>query len=88
MCMQVSSAFGRFFDAYLRPVLNFEWSHDVTPFQAKVVFLVLFVVIGLLVSMAPKWYIHQGVERPRWWHNLKLWAWGVLLSIFVTYCVF
>ena len=82
------SALSRFFDACLRPILNFEWSGAVTPFQAKAVFLVLFVFIGLLVSMAPKAYIYQGLERPRWWHNLKLWAWGVLLFIFVTYCVF
>ena len=69
-------------------MLNFDWLRDVSPAAAKGVFLVLFVVIGLLVSMVPKAYIYQGVTQPRWWHNLKLWAWGVLLFIFVTYCVF
>ena len=69
-------------------MLDFNWLHGVAPGKAKIVFLVLFVVIGLLVLMVPKSYIYEGLERPRWWHNLKLWAWGVLLFIFVTYCIF
>lgn len=69
-------------------MLNFDWLKGVSPTAAKAVFLVLFIVIGLLVSMIPKAYIYQGLEHPRWWHNLKLWAWGVLLSIFITYCIF
>jgi hypothetical protein len=69
-------------------MLNFDWLRGVSPGQAKLVFLVLFVVIGLLVLMVPKEYMYEGLECPRWWHNLKLWAWGVLLFIFVTYCVF
>jgi len=69
-------------------MLNFDWFQDVSPAAAKAVFLVLFVVIGLLVQMVPKAYIYQGVEQPRWWHNLKLWAWSVLAFIFVVYWVF
>lgn len=69
-------------------MLNFDWLHGVSPTAAKGVFLVLFVVIGLLVLMIPKAYIYQGLKHPRWYHNLKLWAWGVLLFIFVTYCAF
>ncbi|MHC4568637.1 MAG: hypothetical protein ACYTE3_23110 [Planctomycetota bacterium] len=38
--------------------------------------------------MLPKDYIYEGVENPRWWHNLKLWATGVLAVIFVTYVLF
>ncbi len=73
---------------WLEPVLNFDWLRAVPLAGAKAVFLILFVIIGLLVLMVPKWYIYEGVERPRWWHNLKLWALGVLLMIFVTYYVF
>lgn len=69
-------------------MLNFDWFQNVSLAAAKAVFLVLFVVIGLLVRRVPKEYIYQGVERPRWWHNLKLWAWGVLSFIFVVYWVF
>ena len=69
-------------------MLNFDWLRGVSPTAAKGVFLVLFVLIGLLVLMIPSASIYQGLERPRWWHNLKLWAWGVLLVIFVTYWVF
>jgi len=69
-------------------MLNFDWLRGVSLAAAKGVFLVLFVVIGLLVLMIPKAYIYQGLAHPRWYHNLKLWAWGVLLFIFVTYCAF
>ena len=69
-------------------MLNFDWLQGVSLAAAKGVFLVLFVVIGLLVAMVPKAYIYQGLEHPRWYHNLKLWAWSVLLFIFVTYCAF
>jgi len=69
-------------------MLNFDWLRGVSPATAKAVFLVLFVIIGLLVLMIPKGQIYEGIEEPRWWHNLKLWALGVLLMIFVTYCIF
>jgi hypothetical protein len=69
-------------------MLNFDWLSGVSPAAARAVFLGLFVVIGALVLMIPRESIHEGVEQPKWWHNLKLWAWGVLLLIFVTYCLF
>ena len=69
-------------------MLNFDWLKSVSPESAKIVFLVLFVVIALLVLMIPREDIYEGVKNPRWWHNLKLWALGVLLLIFVTYCIF
>lgn len=68
--------------------MNFEWANRVSSDTSKAVFLVLFIVIALLVQMVPKAYIYQGVEHPRWWHNLKLWAWGVLSFIFAVYWVF
>ena len=43
---------------------------------------------GLLVLLTPRAYIYEGVENPRWWHNLKLWAWGVLAIIFTIYYLF
>lgn len=69
-------------------MLNFDWLYNVSSPAAKGVFLVLFIVIGLLVQMVPMAYIYRGLERPRWWHNLKLWAWGVLLFIFLVYWTF
>ena len=73
---------------WLKNVLNFHWLAGVPLTWAQAVFLLLFVVIGLLVLLIPQAQIHEGVARPRWWHNLKLWAWGVLVMIFVTYCLF
>lgn len=69
-------------------MLNFDWLAGVSIETAKWIFLILFVVIGILVSLLPMSYIYEGIENPRWWHNLKLWAWGVLSLIFFTYYIF
>jgi hypothetical protein len=69
-------------------MLNFDWLSGVSPAAAKGVFLVLFVVIGCLVLAVPREEIYAGVEHPRWWHNLKIWAILVLSMIFTTYLAF
>jgi len=69
-------------------MLNFDWLKWVSLPAAKAVFLALFAVSGLLVLMIPKASILEGVENPRWWHNLKLWAFGVLAIIFTIYVIF
>ncbi|MEK7994828.1 MAG: hypothetical protein AAB403_13575 [Planctomycetota bacterium] len=69
-------------------MLNFDWLRGVSPAAAKGVFLTLFIVSGLLVLMIPKASIYEGVENPQWWHNLKLWALGVLAIIFTIYSIF
>jgi hypothetical protein len=72
----------------LKYLLNFEWLTGVGMSTSKNVFLILFVAIGILVLMLPKDYIYEGVEKRRWWHNLKLWAIGDLAFIFITYYIF
>ena len=72
----------------LKYLLNFEWLSGVGMGASKSVFLVLFVGIGILVLLIPKDYIYEGVENRRWWHNLKLWAWGDLIFIFIVYLIF
>ena len=69
-------------------MLNFDWLAGVSPAAAKSVFLVLFVVIAGLVLLVPNADIYAGVEHPRWWHNLKIWAILVLAVIFFTYLSF
>ncbi|UCF37548.1 MAG: hypothetical protein JSU96_01380 [Acidobacteriota bacterium] len=69
-------------------MLNFEWLSSLSMSAAKGVFLGLFLLIGALVALIPERQIYDGVEERRWWHNLKLWAWGVLAVIFVTYSIF
>ncbi len=69
-------------------MLNFDWLKWVSLPAAKATFLALFAVSGLLVLMIPKKSIYEGVENPRWWHNLKLWAIGVLAIIFTIYVIF
>jgi len=69
-------------------MLNFDWLTGIPMGVAKGVFLVLFAVIGLLVLMIPSDYIYEGLENPRWWHNLKLWAIADLAFIFITYYIF
>ena len=72
----------------LKYVLNFEWLSGMSIGAAKNVFLVLFVLIGILVLLIPNDYIYQGVEKRRWWLNLKLWALADLALIFFTYYIF
>jgi len=72
----------------LKYVLNFEWLSGVSIGAAKNVFLVLFVLIGILVLFIPNDYIYQGVKKRRWWLNLKLWALADLALIFFTYYIF
>ncbi len=69
-------------------VLNFEWLSGVPIGAAKNVFLVLFVLIGILVLLIPNDYIYQGVKKRRWWLNLKLWALADLALIFFAYYIF
>ncbi|MDX9754666.1 MAG: hypothetical protein RBU29_11920 [bacterium] len=69
-------------------ILNFTWLSGMSTAQGKMVFLILFVLIGVLVSLLPRGYIYEGVEHPRWYHNLKLWAYGNLAFIFIVYYIF
>ncbi len=72
----------------LKYVLNFEWLSGLSIGAAKNVFLVLFVFIGILVLLIPNDYIFKGVEKRKWWLNLKFWALGDLAFIFITYYIF
>lgn len=69
-------------------MLNFDWLAGLPIGAAKWVFLGLFIAIGLIVLTVPDEYVYEGIDQPRWWHNLKLWAIGLLAFIFVTYYVF
>ncbi len=69
-------------------MLNFDWLSGIPIEAARLVFLVLFIIIGGLVWLAPAEYVFEGVEDRRWWHDLRLWAVGVLAFIFVTYYIF
>ena len=72
----------------IRYILNFEWLAGVSIDAAKNVFLVLFVLIGILVLLIPNDYVFQEVKKRKWWLNLKLWALGDLAFIFITYYIF
>ena len=72
----------------LKWLLNFDWLSGFPTPAAKWIFLGLFIAIGVVVCLIPRDYIYEGLEHPRWYHNLKLWAIGALLTIFVTYAIF
>ncbi len=72
----------------LRHVLNFDWLTGLSISAAKNIFLGLFVLIGIMVLLIPNDYIYKGVEKRKWWLNLKLWALGDLALIFITYYIF
>lgn len=71
-------------------MLNFDWLAGIPQENAKLIFLVMFVLIGVLILFIPNDYIFQGLEKNkrRWWNNLKLWAIGVLGLLFLTYYIF
>ena len=69
-------------------ILNFEWLAGVSTGAAKNIFLVLFILIGILVLLIPNDYIFQGAKKRKWWFNLKLWALADLAFIFITYYIF
>ena len=72
----------------IRYVLNFEWLAGVSLGAAKNVFLILFVLIGILVLLIPNDYVFKGAKKRKWWFNLKLWALCDLTFIFITYYIF
>ena len=71
-------------------MLNFDWLAGVSQESAKLVFLVLFVLIGVLVLFIPNDQVFEGVEKKdrHWWNNLKLWALSILALLFITYYTF
>ncbi len=72
----------------IRYILNFEWLAGVSIGAAKNVFLILFVLIGVLVLLIPNDYVFQGAKKRKWWLNLKLWALADLAFIYITYYIF
>lgn len=71
-------------------MLNFDWLSDISPETAKIIFFVLFGLIGVLVLLIPNDYIYEGVknEDRHWWNNLKLWSIGVLSILTFIYYIF
>ena len=69
-------------------MLNFDWLADISVESAKWIFLILFMLIGVLVLLIPKEFIYEGLEKIRWYHNLKLWAIGLLGFISFVYYIF
>lgn len=71
-------------------MLNFDWLSGISTATAKYIFLVLFILIGILVLLIPNDYIFEGMDKKdiRWWKNLKIWAIAVLASLFYTYYIF
>jgi len=71
-------------------MLNFDWASGISQESAKLIFYVLFILIGVLVLLIPNDYVYEGVEEEdrHWWMNLKLWAITVLAFLFLTYIIF
>jgi len=71
-------------------MLNFNWLKGVSQEQAKMIFLILFILIGIIVLFIPNDYVFRGIEKDKrhWWNNLKWWAIAVLAVLFYTYYIF
>ena len=68
-------------------MLNFDWLSGVPQETAKMIFLGLYAIIGILIMLIPNEYIYQGLkkEERHWYTNLKLWSWGVLAILGTIY---
>ncbi len=71
-------------------MLNFDWLSDISQETAKMIFLVLFTIIGILVLLIPNDYAYEGIKENdrHWWNNLKIWAITVLSILFFIYYIF
>lgn len=59
-------------------MLNFDWLTGLPIATARLIFLGLYMIIAGLIWCVPRAYVYHAVEEPKWWHNLKLWATGIL----------
>lgn len=71
-------------------MLNFDWLSGISQETAKIIFLVLFVIIGMLVLLIPNEYAYEGMKKSdrHWWNNLKLWSLASLSILFFIYYIF
>lgn len=71
-------------------MLNFDWASSVSQEMAKMIFFILFAIIGVLVLLIPNDYAYEGVEKDdrHWYNNLKLWSIGALVILSLIYYLF
>lgn len=68
-------------------MLNFDWLSGVSQETAKMIFMGLYGLIGILVLMIPNEYVFEGLEKEEqhWYYNLKLWSLAVLAILASIY---
>lgn len=68
-------------------MLNFDWLSGISQETAKMIFMALYGLIGILVLMIPNEYIYEGLkkEERHWYNNLKFWSLGVLVILASIY---
>ncbi len=71
-------------------MLNFDWASGISLETAKMIFFILFALIGVLVLLIPNEYDYEGVDKKdrHWYNNLKLWSIGVLALLSLIYYLF
>lgn len=71
-------------------MLNFDSLSGVSQENAKLIFLILFALIGVVVLFIPNDYIFKGLkkEEQHWYTNLKFWAIGCLTILAFIYYMF
>jgi hypothetical protein len=69
-------------------MLNFDWANSISVEAARWIIIGMFVLMGIGVMFLPKRFIYAGIDNPRWYHNLKIWAIFALSIIGGTYLYF
>ncbi|MFQ5632387.1 MAG: hypothetical protein ACE5I1_26760 [bacterium] len=69
-------------------MLNFDWLSGISLNSAKLIIVFLFIALGVFVYSLKHTYVTEGVSRPRFYHNLKYWAYAIILLIILIYLYF
>lgn len=69
-------------------MLNFDWLARLSLWHAKLAIIFLFILLGMFVFSLKDSYVTAGISKPRFWHNLKYWAYGILIIMVLIYLYF
>ncbi len=69
-------------------MLDFDWLADLPPFWARAMVIGFFLAALVFALTRRRSDIFEGVERPRWYMNLKLWVLVLVVIQVGLYCYF
>jgi hypothetical protein len=74
--------------AWLRYVLDFQWTHGMPMGTARALFMVFFLVVALFGVLQSRRYVYAGAESQARWRDLRLWVVVIMALQAGIYLVF